>query len=112
MQIINLEAGYPTADEALRRMEFEMRRARSVGERAVKLIHGYGSSGKGGKIRSEVRRALAAKQRAGEIKGFIAGEDFSPFGESYQRLSGVLPALSSDRDFARGNDGITVVVFK
>ena len=45
---LNLELGRPTADEALRRLEAELEAARHMNTPLLKLIHGYGSSGKGG----------------------------------------------------------------
>ena len=47
---VNLELGRPTADEALRRLEAELEAARHMNTPLLKLIHGYGSSGKGGRI--------------------------------------------------------------
>ena len=43
---LNLELGRPTADEALRRLEAELEAARHMNTPLLKLIHGYGSSGK------------------------------------------------------------------
>ena len=57
---INLEIGRPAAAQALERMRMELRLSKKRGYTAVKLIHGFGSSGTGGKIRTAVRRELAA----------------------------------------------------
>lgn len=45
---LNLELGRPDAAEALRRLAAEVEAARHLGTPAMKLIHGYGSSGRGG----------------------------------------------------------------
>ena len=66
---INLEIGRPAAAQALERMRMELRLSKKRGYTAVKLIHGFGSSGTGGKIRTAVRRELAAMQQRGEIGG-------------------------------------------
>lgn len=110
--IINLEQGMPYADEAVRRMNVMLRSARTGGARAVKIIHGYGSSGTGGRIRTEVHRALAEKKQRGEIKEYVKGEEFSPFYESCRKALDVLPQLQNDRDYLRCNQGITIVVYK
>ena len=49
---LNLELGRPDAAEALRRLAAEVEAARKMGTPAMKLIHGYGSSGKGGRLRT------------------------------------------------------------
>ena len=41
------------------------------------VIHGYGSSGKGGAIRVKVRQWLNAQVRNGKLKAVINGEDFN-----------------------------------
>ena len=55
---INLEIGRPAVAQALERMRMELRLSKKRGYTAVKLIHGFGSSGIGGKIRTAVRRSL------------------------------------------------------
>ena len=53
MRTVTLEAGHPTTMQALVRMNQALSSARTnVG--VLKLIHGYGSSGKGGAIRQAV----------------------------------------------------------
>lgn len=110
--VINLEQGMPYADEAVRRMNVALRMAHSGSTKAVKLIHGYGSSGTGGRIKTEVHRALAEKKQRGEIKEYIKGEEFSPFYESCRKALDTLPQLQNDRDYLRCNQGITIVVYK
>ena len=52
---VNLEAGKPIVDQAIRRLTFEISHSRSLGCSVLKIIHGYGSSGTGGRIRTEIR---------------------------------------------------------
>ena len=73
---INLEAGMPLVADALRRLTFEVHHSKSLGYTAMKLIHGYGSSGKGGKIRIAARERLDFLMRKREIRGYICGENF------------------------------------
>ena len=62
---LDLEAGMPLVEHALKRMHFQMDTHRKTGVTVIKLIHGYGSSGTGGKIRIAVRKELAAMKAAG-----------------------------------------------
>lgn len=111
MKIVNLETGMPSVETARGRLGQELRIAKAHGERAVKIIHGYGSSGCGGAIKKEVQFILAQKKREGMVRDYVKGEDFSPFCETARRMVAQLPALSRDRDYSRGNDGVTIVLF-
>ena len=62
---LNLEQGMPTVDAAMGWLEAELAAARKMGRPALKLIHGYGSSGRGGKIRTACRGYLREQARAG-----------------------------------------------
>ena len=110
MLIVNLEAGMPTLDQAQRQLGTELARARATGAKAVKLIHGYGSSGVGGKLRIGVRQVLGAKKRQQTIKLFVPGEDWDIFHADSRQLLEQCPDLSRDRDLGRGNPGITIVL--
>lgn len=108
---VNLEYGRPAVESALKRMHSELESAQLTGVRVVTLIHGYGSSGKGGKIRIECRKSLAFLQQSGTIKTVIYGEAFnrrSGLGKSLVRQYPDLNLLCRP-DF--NNPGITVVVF-
>ena len=58
VRVLNLEQGMPTVEEALSRLRLEIQRLKSEGAKAAKLIHGYGSTGRGGKICVGVRQEL------------------------------------------------------
>lgn len=110
MMTVNLEDGMPTVEQAQKRLIGELARARAAGAKAVKLIHGYGSSGVGGKLRTGVRQWLQNKRRQGGIKAFSAGEDWDIFDETSRKMIEACPDLSKDTDLGRGNAGITVVL--
>jgi hypothetical protein len=108
--IANLEAGRPARNEALLRLEFELRRARQAKAVAVKLIHGYGSSGVGGVLREVVQDVLRQMQREGTIRAFVAGEDWRISNEVAWEIQKQVPELKRDRDLGRANRGISVVL--
>lgn len=110
MMTINLESGMPTVEQAQRRLIGELARGRASGAKALKIIHGYGSSGVGGKLRIGVRQSLAAKKRQGSIQGFVPGEDWDIFQAESRRFIEACPELSRDQDLGRGNAGITLVL--
>jgi hypothetical protein len=108
--LANLEQGMPTVAQARIRLDQALRAAKSQRCKAVKLIHGYGSSGKGGAIRREVHTALAGFKSSGRIRAFSPGEEFSPFYADARLIVGACPALSRDRDYSAANHGITVAL--
>lgn len=108
--IINLEYGMPSVERARVRLEEGLRSAKAQRVHTVKIIHGYGSSGKGGAIKRDVQSVLAQKKRCGAIKHFVSGENFSPFDSSARAILDKHPELTRDSDYSRGNDGITIVL--
>jgi len=109
---LNLELGRPTADEALRRLAAELDACRHMHTPLMKIIHGYGSSGKGGRIRTACRKYLERAQQDGTIVCFIPGESFSIFDETTRRQLNACPLLRQDRDLDRENRGMTYVFLK
>ena len=107
---LNLEEGMPPVDEAVGRLRMGIQEMRAGGVKAVKLIHGYGSTGRGGKIRIGVRAELADMRRRKLIRGFIPGEEFGPADAASRDLADRLPAAVRDPDYGRINHGITIVV--
>ena len=107
---VNLELGMPTVDQALVRLTMELQTTRRLRVRVLKVIHGYGSSGKGGKIRTALRRQLQAMAQRGEIRGFIPGESFSIFDETTRQAFALCGELRQDRDLDRYNNGVTFIL--
>lgn len=111
MYIINLESGLPTGDQAMSRLNNQIYLARATRGVAAKVVHGYGSSGKGGVIKAATQRQLRVYKQRGVIKDFCPGEKFGPFSEDGRRIVAKFPQLRQDRDWARNNDGITIILF-
>ena len=76
-----VEDGFPTLEEARKLVLEDIRKARREGVRVLKVIHGYGSSGKGGKLQHGLRKSFALRKKEGMIKDFIFGEEFSIFND-------------------------------
>ncbi|NCB04874.1 MAG: hypothetical protein EOM69_05050 [Clostridia bacterium] len=108
---VNLEEGMPLVEQAIKKLTFHIHLQKGAGVRAMKLIHGFGSSGKGGRIRVECRAYLASLKRRGVISAYIPGEDFSIFDAQTRQAIDRCGALRRDRDLERHNNGITIVLF-
>ena len=110
LKIVNIKEDMPAATDAVRRVTYNIRNGKTLGCAAIKFIHGYGSTGKGGRIRTEVRRYLEDQKRRGQIRDWIPGEDFSIFSEATRSAFRLCGELRQDPDLERHNNGITVVL--
>jgi hypothetical protein len=106
---INLEAGLPSVDDARRRLLSEIQSARARRVRVIKVIHGWGSSGEGGKLGAAIRKSLRLRVKEGKASAMIPGERFSSDSNEGREFVKRHPALRSDRDYNRANHGITLV---
>ena len=109
MRAINLEAGLPDLDTARRRLLAEIETARRQGERLLKVIHGWGSSGAGGTLCVGIRKSLRLRMKEGKALAVIAGERFSGDTNEGRELAQRHPSVRGDRDFNRMNPGVTIV---
>jgi len=107
---VNIKEDLPTAGEAIKRVTFHIRSGKELGAGAVKIIHGYGSTGTGGKIRKAVRQYLEDQKKKNLIRDFIPGEEFSIFHEGTRQAFSLCPDLRKDEALERHNNGITIVV--
>jgi len=112
LKTYNVEAGFPTLDEARRLVIAEIKTAKREGVQVLKIIHGYGSSGKGGKLNFGLRKSFALRKQEGVIKDFIPGEDFSIFNSTVLTLLEAVPELRGDPDLDATNEGITILWLK
>jgi hypothetical protein len=74
--------------------------------RILKIIHGYGSSGKGGSTRT-VARNWAYRHRS-RVRAIIDGEDYTLLDATTQEMQRAVNA-GDDPDLFRGNAGILVL---
>ena len=107
---VNLEQGMPYVADAVKRLTFEVHHSKSMGCTVLKIIHGYGSPGKGGKIRIAARERLDFLQKKNEIRGYITGEKFSIFDATTLKAFQACPELRKDRDLERSNNGVTFIL--
>jgi hypothetical protein len=106
---INIKRDWPTVEVARDRLKNEIAQAKRKGIEVLKIIHGYGSTGKGGILREELRDQLSAMQKSGAVKQVLFGEDFNMFNPVTADLTGRFPELLKDRDYNHSNRGVTIV---
>ncbi len=106
---VNIEEGMPPVEEGLERLETALRSAGYEGVQILRVIHGYGSSGSGGKLRKACRASLKQKARSKQIRSFLPGEEYSGAGGPGKALIRRYPSLSRTEPRDRRNPGITFV---
>jgi hypothetical protein len=109
MEEMDIEYGMPTVDEAMPLLSGRLRDRKKAGVKAVKVIHGYGSTGKGGRLRKATIALLDCLKTSGLIKEVVIGEQWSKFVPRTLGLIDRMPQLYRDRDLERYNRGITIV---
>lgn len=109
-KVVNMEEGMPKVEQARLRMQRELHVARSEGCVALKLVHGYGSSGVGGALRMELQKDLRQAEQNGVVAAFIAGEEWRISDERTWLLLKKYPEWKRDPDLGRNNKGISIVV--
>ena len=100
---INVENGF-TSDEALVYVKQVLSNSKKT---CIYIIHGYGSSGKGGAIRQKVRSFLNAQLKNSKIKAVIYGEEFNVLNFKALELKNKYKEL--EQLFRVCNHGITEV---
>ncbi|MFA7288114.1 MAG: Smr/MutS family protein [Melioribacteraceae bacterium] len=111
LETINLKAGMPTVEEARQKLKLKLDTSKHRKLIAVKLIHGYGSTGKGGAIKIGIHSSLSNMKRDKYIKGFIPGEKFGSIYTESELFTRKNPFLKNDSDYNNKNEGITIVIF-
>lgn len=107
---INVEVGMPTVEVGQKRLYLEIITARNQGYSFLKVIHGYGSSGVGGRLKKGMLEFLAAKQKDGLVKAFVPGEDWNIFNQTTREIIEQCDDLRKDSDLGNTNHGITIVM--
>ena len=104
---LNIKEGMPLTCEAMEYLKSSIERYRRNKYKCILVIHGYGSTGKGGAIHDKAREWLKAQERNGKVKSVIFGEDFSIFNFKSLELKNRYHELESLIKVC--NHGVTVV---
>ena len=104
---INIKQGMPVVADAMRFLQDSISRLKKEKCECVLIIHGYGSTGKGGLICEKARQWLKAQERNGKVRCVIFGEDFTLFNFKALELKNKYHELESLLRVC--NNGVTVV---
>ena len=104
---INIKENMPSVCDALEDLKGYIKIKKSYGYRCLIVVHGYGSTGKGGKIREEARRWLKAQEKNQKLKTVIFGEEFDIYNEKSRVLNAKYKELKEY--YCAFNHGVTIV---
>ncbi len=110
---MNIKQDGPYVEEALERLTNYLRKSLDVGVKAIILIHGYGASGEGGRIKWAIHDALENNRYSDRVDEYHFGENVAFGTDAYHALLRRRPGLKSYlRRFKEGNAGMTVLLLK
>ena len=110
---INIKEDFPAVDVAIGRIEEEIEVHKKFGEQVIKIVHGYGSHGIGGKIKNELNLLLPKWKKQGFIFDYIKGESFTFLNISNKNYAQSLKEkLLEDVYFNTINKGVTILILR
>ena len=107
---LNLKEFMPTVEQALKMIEIEIELSRKEGIKALKIIHGYGSSGVGGEINKALQNWAKLKKRQKFIKEFIRGTEWITDSEKVLDAKKYCQNLVGDPELFFYNPGISIIL--
>ena len=109
MKTFNLKEIGASKEDSVILLEMFLEEARREGESIVKVLHGYGSHGRGGVIFSAVREKLETLKRQKKIKEYFGGGKWNLL--DADTVNALLKDKSVvDEDLNKSNPGITIVI--
>ena len=109
MVSVNIKEGMPPADLAVANLLTEIEYYSKTSERIIKVVHGYGSKGRGGEIKKLLHEKLKELTQKKEILGFVKGEALGSFDELSALAKKLAPELIINPEF-NFNGGITIII--
>ncbi len=109
IKFINLKECNPSVDYALAIVEIEIENAKAEGVSAIKVLHGYGSHGRGGIILVELRRRLRELKKQNKITDYFGGDEWNIFSPRTLEILNADKTIAGDEDLNKANAGITII---
>lgn len=109
-RVVNIKNDYPAADVAVFNLSVALSDAKKMGEKALIVIHGYGSHGQGGEIKKRAIEYLNNAVKNKLISFFVCGENWGEYTENKIRACEICPDLILHPQLTGLNSGVTVVI--
>ena len=112
MRYLDLKKENCPVDYALVLVELEIENAKLADEVAIKVLHGYGSHGKGGAILVALRQRLRQLKKKKVIVDYFGGDKWNVFDSTTNEILNKDKSIYNDEDMGKANPGITIIVLK
>jgi len=109
LKFIDLKDSIYSVEYALAIIEIEIESAKREDITAIKVLHGYGSHGKGGAIMIALRRQLRLWKKSGFVKNYFGGDKWDLFDKDSQDILMKDKSIVGDCDLGHNNPGITII---
>jgi len=106
---INLKENNATVEYAIAVLEIEIESAKREGIKAMKILHGYGSHGRGGAIAKAVRNKLNQLKKQKIIVDYFGGDKWNIFEKETMKILELDKEIYNDDDINKSNPGITII---
>ena len=106
---INLKKALPDISAALRLLKNELAEAKRRQFDVARVIHGYGSGGKGGVLKEQLHQEMRWMENEGKLTQYIPGEEFNSLNHTAIDLVNEFSYLKKDQDYLHDNPGVTLV---
>ena len=109
-KVINVKEYYTNRDYAMYLLDTAIKDAKMDGTQVLVVVHGYGSHGKGGVIKSCIRTMLKTYKKQNKIATYIGGEEWGDTNPDKQHIQSICPQTVLSKDIGGLNPGITIVL--
>lgn len=110
IRVVNIKKDFPNTDYAMFLIDEEIKYSKAVGNKAIVIIHGYGSHGTGGAIKEAVKSYLPELKKKKIIKDYVFGENWSDTNPSKIVMCEVCPELILQENLYSLNSGVSVIL--
>ncbi len=108
-ETINLKEFGQTQVQAIKELEIFVDLCKNAGVKAIKVVHGYGSGGKGGVIAKSVLLYAKRMQKLNKIQFYLNGPDWNLANKKALQIIYSCKSHHADEDLNKQNPGITIL---
>lgn len=110
VRVVNIKEDMPPKDYAVFLLDTAIEDSKKMGYKALIVIHGYGSHGKGGDIKKEVLNYLTQAKKNHKITTFVKGDEWGELNEDRKLMCEICPQLIVNEHLYSINSGVTAIL--
>lgn len=107
---IDIKSEKQTVAEAIAQFQIEAESYQKGGFKVMKVIHGYGSHGVGGAIRTDFLKKCKLLKSQGKIYDYVCCDQWTPNNVVRKIAINYCPDLLADKDLYLLNPGCSIVI--